>query len=43
MFGMDSLSILDGGFYKWLKEIKDTESSNNTKTEEVNKMTRRNF
>jgi thiosulfate/3-mercaptopyruvate sulfurtransferase len=39
MFGMDSLSILDGGFYKWLKEIKDTESSNNTKTEETGKFT----
>ncbi len=35
---MDSLSILDGGFFKWLKEVKDIESSENTKTEEVDRM-----
>jgi 3-mercaptopyruvate sulfurtransferase SseA len=40
---MDSLSILDGGFYKWLKEVKDTESSDDVQTEEVNRMTRGNF
>jgi len=40
---MDSLSILDGGFYKWLKEVKDTESSDNVQTEEVNRMKKKKF
>jgi len=40
-YGIDSLSILNGGFYKWLKEINDTESSvnDNSKPEEKGKFT----
>ncbi|CAF4668458.1 unnamed protein product, partial [Rotaria sp. Silwood2] len=43
-YGMNSLSILNGGFYKWLKEINKMESSDNnnnrSKTEEVEKINR---
>ncbi|CAF3230866.1 unnamed protein product [Rotaria sp. Silwood2] len=42
-YGMNSLSILNGGFYKWLKEINKMESSDNnnnrSKTEESEKFT----
>lgn len=37
---MDNLSILEGGFYKWLKEINETESSTDetNKTQEVDRL-----
>ncbi|CAF1093224.1 unnamed protein product [Rotaria sp. Silwood1] len=41
-YGMNSLSILNGGFYKWLKDINTLESSDNntdSKTEETGKFT----